>query len=100
KITTTGKKRALLLSSCGVATVHLAQGILAPKKLSETPYEDIIKALTGYFVPKPTKMAKHVDLLVHTQKATVYMDELRQLTINCEFQNMEDIILTQFICDV
>ncbi|KAL8182786.1 UNVERIFIED_CONTAM: hypothetical protein K2H54_000944 [Gekko kuhli] len=42
------KKKALLLSSCGIATLRLVQGLITPTTL--------IKAPTNHFAPQPTKM--------------------------------------------
>ncbi|KAL8165871.1 UNVERIFIED_CONTAM: hypothetical protein K2H54_056023 [Gekko kuhli] len=51
EITNVGKKKALLLSTCAVATVRMAQGLLAPKKLADATYDEIIKDLMKYTHP-------------------------------------------------
>ncbi|KAL8220486.1 UNVERIFIED_CONTAM: hypothetical protein K2H54_047777 [Gekko kuhli] len=53
----TAKKKALLLSSCGIATLELAQGLIVPTTLQLTTFDGFIMALTNHFAPQPTRLA-------------------------------------------
>lgn len=46
------KQRAVFLSVVGAKTSSLPTDLLAPKRPSETPLTDILKALRDFYVPK------------------------------------------------
>ncbi|XP_015278716.1 PREDICTED: uncharacterized protein LOC107120515 [Gekko japonicus] len=101
EVTDAGKKRVLLLSTCGVATIRLAKSLLAPKTLLKNTYNEIVAALTRNYAPKPTTMAKHMDFQVRLQKlsetAAAFMADLHQHAMNCGFTMVKENILTQFV---
>jgi len=53
-VTTAGKKRAVLLSSCGTAAYKMIRSVLAPSKPTEVSYNDLTKKLTEHFSLTPS----------------------------------------------
>jgi len=58
-ITAAGKKRGILLSSCGTAAYKT---ILAPTKLTEIAYNDLTTQVKAYFAPKPSAIVQRYKL--------------------------------------
>lgn len=54
KITDAALKRATLLSICGSDTFEIAQNLISPAKLCETPYKGIMALLRNHFSPQPS----------------------------------------------
>ncbi|XP_060093621.1 uncharacterized protein K02A2.6-like, partial [Heteronotia binoei] len=86
KVTDAGTKRDVLLSVCGPATFKIAKGLLAPVRLTEKSYEEIIRLLTGHFSPQPSRVARR--FLFHRRDQAVgesaadYLAALRKLPLD------------------
>ena len=52
-ITTTAKKRAILLSSCGTAAYKTIQSIVAPMKPTEVKYKDLVQKVQEHYIHQP-----------------------------------------------
>ena len=55
-----GKKRAMLLSSCGTAAYKTICSVLASSKPMEVSYNDLTKKLTEHFSPKPCSILNSI----------------------------------------
>ena len=53
-IKTEAKKRAVLLSECGVATYKLIKSLIVPQKSSDLEYKILLKITKQHFVPAPS----------------------------------------------
>ena len=52
------KKRAILLSSCGVSTYTIIRNLFAPDLPSMKSFEDIVTAAGKHFNPKPSSIVQ------------------------------------------
>ena len=53
-ITTAAKKRAILLSSCGIAAYKTIRSAVAPTKPTEVDYKDLIQKVQDHYTPTPS----------------------------------------------
>ena len=53
-ISSTDKKRAILLTVCGSATYQLLKSLIQLSKPSGKPYDELIETLTRHYSPKPS----------------------------------------------
>ena len=51
-----GKRRAILLSSCGAATYRLIKDVIAPLTPTEVSFDEIVKNMTAHCQPLPSKI--------------------------------------------
>lgn len=54
EITDAGKRRAVLLSTCGPSTYRLIRSLVAPNKPTDKSYADLLKIVGLHFNPKPS----------------------------------------------
>jgi len=54
EITDAGKRRAVLLSTCGPSTYRLIRSLVAPNKPTDKSYADLVKIVGLHFNPKPS----------------------------------------------
>ena len=66
-IKTEAKKRAVLLSECGVATYKLIKSLIAPQKSSDLEYKILLKITKQHFVPAPSCIVEHYKFNTHVQ---------------------------------
>uniref|UniRef100_A0A6B0V5U0 Putative tick transposon n=1 Tax=Ixodes ricinus TaxID=34613 RepID=A0A6B0V5U0_IXORI len=88
-ITSSAKKRAVLLTSCGESTYDTVRALLAPKKPSEVEVEDIIKSLNEHYDPKPAELLSrfkfHQRNQTPTESISEYVAALRKIAADCNF---------------
>ncbi|XP_035234863.1 uncharacterized protein LOC118206358 [Anguilla anguilla] len=84
-----GKQRAVFLSVVGAKTVSLLTYLVAPKKPSETPLADILKALRDFYVPKKNVVSERYSFRARKQQSgesvAEYVAALTGLAASCEF---------------
>lgn len=53
EITDAAKKRAILLTACGLPTLKLIKGLIGADKVKTTAFDVLVKSVTQYHVPMP-----------------------------------------------
>ena len=88
-IETDGKKRAVLLSSCGKKAYQLIFNLLAPKKPSDETYGKICETLKSHFDPPPSEMVQRYRFYTRhrksEEKVADFLANLRELAQDCNF---------------
>ena len=83
------KRRAVFLSVVGAKTFSLLRDLLAPKKPSEASYDDIVKALREFHVPKKNVLSERYTFRARKQQngesLSEYIAALKGLAATCEF---------------
>ncbi|GBM59601.1 hypothetical protein AVEN_36511-1 [Araneus ventricosus] len=91
EITNAEKKRAVLLTVCGIKNLGVLRSLLAPESPSTKSYEDLIKVLKEHFVPTSSKIYRrfqfHKRLQHNNETVSSYVKktEMRQLAEECNF---------------
>ncbi|KFD49840.1 hypothetical protein M513_09307 [Trichuris suis] len=98
-----GKKRATLLSVCGLPALSIAKSVVSPKSLSDVSYDYIVRALQCHFIPKPSVIYQRFHFQRRLQRdgegIATYIAEFRRLASDCNFgSNLEERLRDQFVC--
>nr|XP_056721435.1 polyamine-transporting ATPase 13A2 [Euleptes europaea] len=97
-VTDASKKRLLFFSVCGPRTFQLAQSLLAPAKLSDTPFDDIMAALGNHFATQPTQLARRLAFLLRDQEpgesVTSYLCQTSRF---CTFPDLDGTLRDWFV---
>ncbi|UYV72087.1 K02A2.6-like [Cordylochernes scorpioides] len=95
------QKKAIFLTLIGPETYALARSLAAPKDLAHVNYEEILTILTGHFCPKPNVIVQRYHFNKHNQgnePIATYIAELRRLSENCEFVDLDDRLRDRLVC--
>ena len=97
------KKVAVILSVTGGNIYALLRNLLSPAKPQEKSFAELTAELKKHFEPKKVIIAERFSF--HRRNQTLdesiadYVDELRKLTINCDFGDyLEEALRDRFIC--
>ena len=104
-ITTTAKKRAILLSSCGTAAYKTIRNIVALTKPTEVEYKDLVKKVKEHYTPTPSTIVQRFKFYSCNRQTgesiTSYVARLRALTEHCEFSDTLDTMLRdRLVCGI
>ena len=99
------KKRAILLTACGLPTLKLIKGLVGSDKVQTLTYNEIVKAVTDFYVPTPSPIVQrfHFNSHVRKQNETIaqFVAALRQLSEDCGYgATLEDMIRDRLVCGV
>ncbi|MEE4247362.1 MAG: reverse transcriptase domain-containing protein, partial [Kangiellaceae bacterium] len=92
-----GKKRAVLLSTCGKDTFQLIDNLLSPTKPADATYSQICAKLKEHFDPTPPELVLRFRFYTRCRQAgesvAEFLAELRKLARNCNFgDNLESML--------
>ena len=94
KITDDDIKRAVFLSIVGDKTYQLIRGLLAPKKLSDVKYDDMIITMTNHYNPTKSAIVERFKFnkcnRKPSQAISAYVAELKELSRTCAFGETAD----------
>ena len=99
------KKRAILLSSCGVTTYTVIRNLLAPDLPSTKSYDSIVEAASKHFNPKPSSIVQRFRFNSRIQKegesVAEFVAQLRQLSEHCQFgDTLNDMLRDRIVCGI
>ena len=102
KITDDDIKRAVFLSIVGDKTYPLMRGLLAPKKLSDVKYDDMIRTMTNHYNPTKSAIVERFKFnkcnRKTSQAVSAYVAELKELSRTCAFgETADDVNLTSHL---
>ncbi|UYV66609.1 K02A2.6-like [Cordylochernes scorpioides] len=95
------RRKAIFLTLIGAETYALARSLASPKELSFVEYDDLIKLVTDHFCPKPNIIVKRFLFNKRNQgdeSVSAYIAELRKLSEDCEFVDLEDRLRDKLVC--
>jgi hypothetical protein len=104
-VTAPGKKRAILLSTCGRRTFQVARSLCAPDKVASKSYAQICELLDGHFNPRPSEIVQRFHFHNRVQRAgesvSEFLAELRKLSEHCNFgTSLEDLLRDRLVCGI
>ena len=102
-VATDEKRRAILLAYCGDATYSTIRSLVAPRKPTEVPYDDLVKLAQAHYNPRPSQIVQRFKFKSRTQQAgesiASYVAELRRLSEHCGFgQSLDDMLRDRLVC--
>ena len=91
-VSSNDKKRAILLSVCGVSTYKLICSLIDPDKLNSTLYKDLVAKVKEHYDPKPSSIVQRHKFNARTREPgksiAEYVAALRQLAEHCDYDSM------------
>ena len=102
-VATDEKRRAILLAYCGDATYSTIRSLVAPRKPTEVPYDDLVKLAQAHYNPRPSQIVQRFKFNSRTQQAgesiASYVAELHRLSEHCGFgQSLDDMLRDRLVC--
>ena len=99
------KKKAILLTMCGAETYKLISNLIMPKSPREESYENIVEAVKAHIDPTPSialiRYKFHQTIRRPGETVSAYVNFLRQLAKNCEFENsLDDMLRDRLVCGI
>ena len=99
------KKRAILLSSCGVSTYTIIRNLLAPDLPSSKSFDEIVEAAGRHFNPKPSSIVQRFRFNSRVRKegesVADFVAQLRQLSEHCQFgDTLSDMLRDRIVCGI
>ena len=99
------KRRAILLNAVGASTYRLIRTLVAPSKVSEVSFEDIVKRAKAHFNPKPSPIVKRFEFNTRRQgqdeSVSDYVAELGKLAEYCEYGDvLSDMLRDRIVCGI
>lgn len=104
-ITDADRKRAVFLSVIGPKAYKLLASLVAPQKLVEVSYADLVKKMTDHQSPPPSEIVQrfkfHTRVRGPRESIATYVAELRALGQHCGFgDTLEDMLRDRLVCGV
>ena len=104
EVTDAGKQRAILLSVCGTPTYQLIRKLVAPQKLTEKSFAEIVKLMSDHYQPKPLPIVQHflnTRSWMHGEFVATFVAELKKLSEHCDYGNsLNDMIRDCLMCSI
>ncbi|UYV72938.1 hypothetical protein LAZ67_10001233, partial [Cordylochernes scorpioides] len=97
------RRKAIFLTLLGAETYVIARSLASPKELSLVEYDNLIKLLADHFCPKPNLIVQRLFFNKRNQgeeSVSAYVAELRKLSENCEFVDLEDRLRDGLVCEL
>ena len=99
------KKRAILLSSCGVGTYTIIRNLLAPDLPSTKSFDEIVEAAGKHFNPKPSSIVQRFRFNSRVRKegesVADFVAQLRLLSEHCQFgDTLSDMLRYRIVCGI
>ena len=99
------KKRAILLSICGVATYKLLRSLAAPEKPTDYSYEALKQMVKTHHNPKPSVVVQRFKFNTRVRQGgesiAKFVAELQQLSEFCELgETLSDMLRDRLVCGI
>ena len=96
-------RRAILLSSCGADTYQLIHNLVAPKKLKEESFTDIVSLVKAHHQPHPSMIVQrfhfHTWIQKPSESVSEFVTQLCKLSEYCEFgDTLQDMLRDRLVC--
>ena len=104
-VTDPGKKRSILLSTCGATTYKLIRNLTSPDLPISKTYKEIVDLVQAHYQPKPSVMIERLKfnskLRQTGESVSTFMTELRQSSQHCEFgESLNDMLRDRLVCGI
>ncbi|XP_066585904.1 uncharacterized protein PF13_0277-like [Prorops nasuta] len=102
----TPKKRqtSLFLTKSGHEIFKLSIDLCAPDKPNTKTFEELTKLIGEHFCPRKNEQMERYNFSLAAQKQNEsisgFVARLKDLSLNCKFDNLEDMLRDKFVCGV
>lgn len=100
-----GKRKAILLSGCGVATYRLIKNLAAPQKPTDLTFPELVNLVGEHYNPKPSVIMErfcfNTRIRQQGESVAIFIAELRHLTRYCDFgESLKDMLRDRLVCGI
>ena len=100
-----GKKRAILLSSCGVNTYMIIRSLFTPDLPATKSFKEIVATAGTHFNPKPSSIVQRFRFNSCVRKdgesVAKFVSQLRKLPEHCEFgDTLDKMLRDRIVCGI
>ena len=100
-----GKRRAILLSSCGATTYRLIKDVIAPQAPTEVSFDDIVAKMTAHCQPPPSEIMQRYRFNTRVRQShktvSAYIAQLKQLAEYCNFgTTLPEMLRDRLVCGI
>ncbi|XP_061728164.1 uncharacterized protein K02A2.6-like [Cydia pomonella] len=85
--------RAIFLSQCGKDTFAFLSSLVAPKKLVEVNFDDILAVLDKFFAPEKSEILEagkfHLRCQEKSEKMQSFISAIKAIAVHCNFSDLE-----------
>ena len=96
------RRRAHLLSCIGPTTYSLLTGLVAPDKLTDKSYNELVKVLSDHFDSQQSEIVESFKFHTRTRRlgesVTSFVAELRRLAKYCNYASLNDLLRDRIVC--
>ena len=105
EITSSDKKRALLISAMGAKSYKLLRNLITPAAPSDKSFKELVEALTKHFCPPPSEIVQRFKFNTRVRKpgesVANYIAELQALSQYCNFGGTLELMLRdRIVCGI
>ena len=100
------KKRAILLSACGTATLKLINNLLTPDALASKSFADIVKIVQEHHHPEPSAIVMRFRfnscVRNHGESVAAFVARLRELADKCKYPAdiVGEMVRDRLVCGI
>jgi len=100
-----GKKKSILISSCGPKTFRLIRSLLSEEALGASSFDDLVEVVKDYCEPKPSSIVQRYKFNTRLRKQgesiAAYVAALRELAQHCKYgDSLSDMLRDRLVCGV
>ena len=99
------KRKAILLTSCGIECCRLFKGLTTPRKPVDKRFIELVTLITNHENPKRNPIAERFVFNIRNRKLgesiSQHMAELRRLSQYCEYgDSLESMLQDRLVCGI
>ncbi|XP_013912967.1 PREDICTED: uncharacterized protein LOC106541915 [Thamnophis sirtalis] len=98
------EKCSFFLSCCGPAMFVSARALAAPRPVYQLSWDTLMSRLKNHYAPAPSRIARRFAFRRCIQKPaesiSQFLESLRVTAAQCDFQNLDENLVEQFVCGV
>ena len=104
-ITDADKKRAVLLSTCGITVYKLLKILLSPDNLTSRTFDELVKLVQEHHHPQPSVIMRrfrfNTCVRQHGETVAAFVARLRDLASHCEYgDSAKELIRDRLVCGI
>ncbi|XP_011859079.1 PREDICTED: uncharacterized protein LOC105556593 [Vollenhovia emeryi] len=98
------RKVATLMTRVDQEAFKLIKQLVAPERVADKKFEDVVKTVTAHFKPKPSEAMERCNFHRARQEANEsiaeYAARLKKLSLHCNFDNLKTALRDQLVCGI
>ena len=99
------KKKAMLLTVIGPTAYRLMRSLVAPQKLDEKTFKELVDAMKDHYCPKPSEIVQRFKFNTRARQpgesVSTYVSQLRSLAEYCNYgASLNNMLRDRLVCGI